>query len=381
MKIYYVANARMPTSKAHGIQLAKMTEAMLASGADLELVLPRRKNIKKSIKEYYGLNAEIPERRLPILDVYNYGKAGFYLGSFSFMLAYFFYLLLRKLMGEKFVIYTVDMDRFSFLFLPFLGAPIFAEIHDSKPDLRRFKMFFKKARGIVVINNIIKKEICKNFGIEEAKIIVCPNGIDLDMFSGKLTASEARAKLGMPQNKKIALYSGKFYDWKGLDILIGAANLLAERAMIYMVGGSEEKFKGAIGLVAEQPTNLICAGEKPYKDMPLWLQAADIFLVLGTKKNEYSYQHTSPMKLMEYMASRRPIVASRTPANLEIIAEGEAIFYEPDNAMDLAEKVSHVLENKNNFQAMLGRAYNKAEKLSWNKRAESVIKFIESRSR
>ena len=42
MKIYYVANARMPTEKAHGIQIAKMCEALIEAGAKVELIVPRR---------------------------------------------------------------------------------------------------------------------------------------------------------------------------------------------------------------------------------------------------------------------------------------------------------------------------------------------------
>src|SRR3990167_11234410 len=106
MKIYYVANARMPSEKAHGIRLAKMCEAFLLSGADLELVLPRRRGSNDDLKRFYGLKVDIPVKRLPVLNL------GFIISSLSFMFAYIVYLRGRK--GA--ILYTIDMDNFSFIF-------------------------------------------------------------------------------------------------------------------------------------------------------------------------------------------------------------------------------------------------------------------------
>ena len=56
MKIYYIANARMPTEKAHGIQIIYMCKAFADAGMDVELVIPRRLNpIKDDPFDYYGV--------------------------------------------------------------------------------------------------------------------------------------------------------------------------------------------------------------------------------------------------------------------------------------------------------------------------------------
>lgn len=379
MKIYYVANAKMPTPKAHGIQIAKMAEAIIRAGVDLELVVPARRTTAQSMKEFYGLGVDVPWIKIPVFDTYTYGKLGFAFGSLIFMFASFFYLLWKKLAGENFIIYTIDIDQFSFIFLPFIGRPLFAEIHDSKTASLPFKLLFNRANGIIVINGIIKKEIAWIFNISSDKIIVHPNGIDLGQFNATLSQKEARETLKMPINKPIALYSGRFYNWKGLEILLRATKEINTGALIYLVGGSEDELKKISGEGAI-PQNLICAGGKDYKEMPLWLAAADVLIVLGTKKNDYSYLHTSPMKLMEYMASRRPIVASRTPANLEIIGEGEAVFYEPDDYKDFAGKINSVLKNPEKFGGFIERASSKAKGLSWDARAKSVLNFIESKT-
>lgn len=375
MKIYYVANAKIPSEKAHGIQLAKMCEAFVKQGADLELVAPFRKSPPQSLQEFYGLSCQIPLKKLPVLDIYSWGRWGFLIASFSFMLSSYFYLW-KKTRKEPSIIYTTDLDQFSFSLIPLVGMPYFAEIHDAKPCRISFSFFFKYTQGLAVINELIKKEIIRVYGVPDNKILVHPNGIDLRQFGGSIGREAAREKLGLPKVAKIAMYLGKFYPWKGLEVLPSAAEEEKE-VLFYLVGGTREEFIKITGK-SILPPNLIFVGGRPYKEMPFWLAAADVFLALGTRNNEYSYAHTSPMKLFEYMASKRPIVASRTPANRQIVSEDEAIFYEPDNFSDLAKKIQYVLEHSDKLYSKIENAYRKVQSFSWDKRAESILKFLKT---
>src|SRR3989338_8141448 len=262
----------------------------------------------RSLKDFYGLQVEIPVRRLPVLNF------GFILSSFSFMISSYFYLRRKK----DAIIYTIDMDNFSFVFLRFLGLPYFSEIHGAKKKAFFWEVFLKKISGSIVINNNIKKSLMGTFGLASKKIMVKPNGIDLEMFSGTITKEEARKKLDLPPDKKIAIYVGREVSWKGMGILLEAQKFLTDET-IYIIS------------------------DRPYQEIPYWLRAADLCIVIGTKKNEYSYLHTSPMKLFEYMASGRPILAADTPANREIVSENEAYFYEPDDPKDLADKISKII--------------------------------------
>lgn len=367
----------MPSEKAHAIQLAKMAEAFIKAGADVELVVPKRRVASQDLKESYGLEMSIPARRLWVLDTYSLGRLGFLLASFSFILAYFFYFLSKRFAGERTILYTTDLDQFSFAPIPFLGMPYFVEIHDAKTKSILFRILFRRAKGIIVINKIIKEKISARFRIPEEKIIVHPNGIDLEQFGRALSKVEAREKLGLPLDAKLVLYTGQFYEWKGLEILGKVAPELPPKAILYLVGGTEEEYEKITDERASG--NMAFAGLRDYKEMPLWLKAADVLVLIGTKRNEYSYYHTSPMKLFEYMASGRPIVASRTPANREIVSDEEVIFYEPDDAEDLARKVKNLLEHPAEFQEKIGRAYKKANMFSWEDRARSIMKFMKSR--
>ena len=68
-KLVYIANARIPTEKAHGIQIMKMCEAFSAQVVDVELVLPRRLNrIKENPFDYYGVKKNFKITKLPTID-------------------------------------------------------------------------------------------------------------------------------------------------------------------------------------------------------------------------------------------------------------------------------------------------------------------------
>ena len=373
-KIYYVANARFPTEKAHGIQMAKMIEAMIGEGTSIEVIVPKRDSSKNTLEEFYGLSHKIPVKKLFVLPLYNFGKIGFWLGSLSFALGYWLFLIWKRLRGEKFIIYTIDIDQFSFFAVPFLGAPYFVEVHDAKKKSFFFNILFKKAKGIIVINNLIKETIAEEFSILKEKIIVHPNGIDLEKFSNLPPQSEAREKLGVKKDEQIALYVGKFYNWKGLKILAETAKKLPS-ILFYLVGGSKEELI-KVTSISNWPENIICVGHRNFKEMPLWLASSDVLLVLGTKANEYSYKHTSPMKLFEYMASGRPVVASRTPAIEQIVSDKEVVFYKSDNAESFADSIAYALENTEESHKKSKNAFEKVKQYSWDKRAKSILDFI-----
>ena len=375
-KIYYIANARMPTEKAHGIQLAKMCEAFVEQGADIELIVPNRKTAAQTIQDFYGLRTPVSVKKLPVIDWYGANRIGFFIGSASFALGYFFYLLGKRLRGESCIVYMTDIDQFSFFLIPFAGIPYFCEIHDAKKKNLRFSLLFRRARGIITINSIIKRELCAIFGIAREKIIIHPNGIDMTMYASAPSQESARRSLDLPLDKKIILYAGKFYSWKGLDILFDAAVDLDDDMLIVFVGGTEEDLKKATGKTFI-PKQVKCAGHQDFKKIPQWLAAADVLLVLGTKQNDYSYLHTSPMKCFEYMASLRPIVGSATPANREIITEKEALLYEPDNAKDLGEKIMYALSHREEMSERAQGAYTRVQTFAWDARAERILGFMQ----
>ncbi|MBU3926058.1 glycosyltransferase [Patescibacteria group bacterium] len=369
MKIIYIANFRFPTEKAHGIQIAKMCEAFGKIGVDLELVVPKRGNYEDPF-DFYGIEKNFSIKRIPTLNIFPSLYLGFVFSSFFFGLASFFYVFFKN---RKDIIYSMDLDPISFLFIPFLCKPYFFDLHGPKKKNIFVNFLFKKINGIVTINEAVKKDLLENFNFLKDKIIVCPNGVDLEKnFKG--TKEEARKKLDLKLDKKLVVYTGSFLNWKGIEIIIKSAQNLND-VIFCLVGGTEKDIKEKIVL----PQNVKLISRRDFKEMPLWRAAADILVVTGTKKDKYSFFYTSPMKLFEYMGSKKPIIASRTPAIEQIVNEQEVFFHEPDDVQSFVDQVKFVFNNSNLSQKKVEIAYNKVKIFSWENRARKILEFIKSK--
>ncbi|TSC68450.1 MAG: group 1 glycosyl transferase [Parcubacteria group bacterium Gr01-1014_66] len=375
MKLWYIANARMPSDRAHAIQLAKMCEAFIKESMLHVLLVPRREKNVSSPRTYYGLRYDLPLFRIPVLNLYGLGRPGFLLSSFVFALFTAWWLLKERLMGKNGIIYTIDMDQFSFLLVPMLGLPYMVELHDAKPRSMRYRFLLKNACGIITVNRDARTALVDTFGLDEKRIITCPNGIDLALFEGRPDMEDARRMHKLPLDQNIIVYMGRCYAWKGLDIVIDAARFFPERTMLVMVGMDEKELLRLTG-ASTLPSYIRCVGVVPWRAIKSWYAAADAALVIGTQKNVYSYLHTSPMKLFEGMAAEVPLIAASTPAIREIVSDKEVFFYEPDNPKSLGDAMRKVLEEKEARMRKVRRARKLVEVFTWDARAQRIKKFI-----
>lgn len=369
MKIYYIANARMPNEKAHGIQIAKMCEAFIQASADVTLVVSNRGS--GGLRQFYSLAHEIPLRRLPVWNLQFLGPVGYRLTALQFALGSLLYVWGRALSGERFVVYTIDMDSFSFAPLAWVPRPSFAEMHSTKRPNFLVRSFFKHTR-IIATNQLIGDELTTTFGLSPERVRIEPNGVDESVLQNTMSSREARTQLALPLDKPFALYAGRFYKWKGLEILADA--VASSPLPIYLVGGTREEYERVTEKSGEM---LHFAGARAIGEMPIWLAAADVLLMLGTAENEYSYRYTSPMKIFEYLAASRPTVASRTPAATSIMQENTAFWYEPDNARSLAQAIREAYTSPEaEAKIRAGRVLATAH--TWRRRAERILAFCAS---
>lgn len=363
MKILYIANARFPNERAHGIQFAKTCESFVGAGVDIELVLPNRKTeIKKDPFEYYGIKNKFSYKKIWTINILPKTTFGYLLSSFVFGITSFFYILKNK----DAVIYSIDLDPISFFLLPFSGKKIFFEMHGPKKNTPLNRFLFRNISGVIAVSELIKNDLIKIFPVLKDKIIVCPNGVDVSKKQ-ELNKEIVRQKFGIDKNKKICVYTGGFQDWKGIETIFNSAKELKD-VEFYFVGFSDNNLN-----LSE---NVYLMGMREFNEMPLWRLVADILIATGTKKDDYSFYYTSPMKLFEYMASGRPIVASRTPAIESVVSDNEVFFYEPDNAQDLADKIKFVFDNKELADKKSELARKKAEEYSWPSRVKKILEFI-----
>jgi len=379
-KILYFANVRIPTEKAHGYQVMKMCENFSSLGLQIELVLPTRlnKNFERvSPFEFYNLSENFRIKKIKSFDpVFLFGApSGFYIKvqSVLFMISLFFFLLLKRNNPES-IFYTRDEHLLPLLQM-FSGRVVW-EGHNLPKNKDFYLPLWQNCYKIITISKGLKNRLV-NLGLSEDKILISPDGVDMNEFlSITDDKNELRKKLNLPIDKKIIFYTGHLYDWKGAQVLADSAKMLGRECLVVFVGGTDKdisEFKNR-----NQSENILIVGRKLHEEIPYYLKAADVLVLPNSAKKDISNFYTSPIKLFEYMAAARPIVASALPSIKEILDQTNSILVEPDNPKALADGITKVLSNVELADSIAKKAFEKVGDYTWQKRAKIIDNFLKS---
>ena len=233
---------------------------------------------------------------------------------------------------------------------------------------------WRKARGIIVISDGLRAELIAA-GMASEKIIVVRDSVDVAQFQNVPSKNDCRDQLGIPLDQKVAVYTGHLYGWKGADTLARAGKLLAgENIHTYVVGGTDAEI---VTFRAEFSSRFVhVIGRRDHNEMPRWLAAADVLVIPNSAKYKIGAVYTSPLKLFEYMAAGRPIVATAVPALREVLGEN-AIFAEADNPDSIAAAIQKTFDNYSVLENQAKKiAETVATKYSWERRGELIINFM-----
>ncbi len=366
MKIAYVTSVRLPTDRAHGYAIMKMCEEFAADGAQVELYVPTRKHgIKEDPFTYYGIKPTFSIRRLSATDFLGASEAS----RIAFAMDHLTFLI--SLFAHRFsdtIVYTRDYQIALFA----RAKRIVLEIH-SIPE-RTFLFFRALARAskLVVISNGLKEALVQG-GVPAEKILVAPDAVDIAEYD--ITPSrELWRAYGVDPNKKIVLYTGHFYGWKGAETLANAARYIPDEVEVVLMGGVDRELADFKQSYASERVHVI--GYQPREKMPSITMTADILVLPNSARPKISSHYTSPLKLFQYMASGVPIIASDLPSIREILTNETAFWFAPDNEHALARKIEYVLSHPDEARIKATRAREEVRKYTWNTRARAILDHL-----
>ncbi|MDO8590458.1 MAG: glycosyltransferase family 4 protein [bacterium] len=381
--ITVLCNCRFPSTAAHSLYLARACESFAATGASVELVVPKRfKEIRVNPLEYYSIQTAFTVRKIWSFDFLIFGRV---LGRLAFIFQYtnfyVFTLCFFLFRSRNRIIYT--MDNLGCL-LSFFGYKVIFETHVGIGSYRkRLLPLLKRAKRIVTVNSIIKNDFVRA-GFKAEDILVAPNGVDLSLFSGNESKKELRTVFHLPLDSKIIAYVGKYKTMgmdKGVDELVwafGSLYSVKKEVHLLIVGLSDDE-KDELAAVFEkigipkQVRSLV--GHVSQVEVAKFMKAADV-LVMNYPNTPYYANFMSPMKMFEYMAAGQPIVTSDLPAIREILNEETAVFVEPDNQASLEKGILRILLDETFGKKIADKAYEKVLDYTWKKRAERILGFI-----
>ena len=388
-KLIYIANLRLPTEKAYGIQITKTCEAFALQGVDVTLVYPRRKNREKGdVFSYYLLKNNFRAREIQTWDFYFPG----FLDKIAFFIKNYFSakVLVGEALKENADIYYTRDERVAKL-LNKKNKNVVFECHRFSNNRKSFYAYFKKENlKIVAISDGLKEDLIK-FGIKDSNVLVARDGVDLDEFSVPMN-EEYKEKQRIfreefftehddrRRRKKIAVYIGSLYPWKGADILIRVAEHLKNinpNYLIWLVGGSKNDVEILKkGLHPNIVPFIYINGAVPHKDVAKILIAADCAILTGNESEIISAKYTSPLKMFEYMASGCPIVAQNLPSFREVLSGENSFLVEPGNAKALADQIAWVFDNEELANNKASKAFEDVQEYIWQKRVDKILDFI-----
>jgi glycosyltransferase involved in cell wall biosynthesis len=218
-----------------------------------------------------------------------------------------------------------------------------------------------------------------SLGLKQEKLVVAHNGVDLEEFESILSKEEARKQVGLPIEKKIVCYSGNTYSGRGIELLIEAA--LELKDVLFLIVGGLESDNARYKSIAQSKRvkNFSLVGFVPHKSVNLYLSSADVLVmpytsIMTIRDGTTAMQFTSPIKLFEYMASCRPIVATSLPSVKEILVDGSnALLAEPDSLDSLVDSIKRVLENTVLAEKLATQAWFDVKKYTWEERVKKIL--------
>ncbi len=213
------------------------------------------------------------------------------------------------------------------------------------------------------------------------RIKVVSNGVDTKKFypvEDNNVLSDWKKKLGIEDGESIVVFVGNLAPWQGVQYLIRVAPWLIEatHGIKFLIIGNgslrgefEEEVK-RLGL----SKHFIFTGMVGYEDIPLYINVADVCVTFKRRlKSGYS-----PIKLYEYMACGKPVVASRVEGLEFIEKEGAGLLAEPEDVTSLRRVLIDLLGDPE-MRASMGRRGLQIvrERFDWKMKVMEIEKVLE----
>ncbi|MEK7487284.1 MAG: glycosyltransferase [Planctomycetota bacterium] len=381
----YIANVRIPSERAHGLQIFKMCEAFMKSGEQLCLVYPVRVQSQsmhsfKDPFQYYEIQQRFRLQKVFCVDLqgwleaYVSPKIGHILFVLQASTFAFFATLYCGFSREK-ICFTRDLYFaifFSFVKKLFHKKMFFEEHMIPGKHHRLYQKMLMKTDGIFVLTSLMKQEL-ETMGIPSEKIRVAPDACspfpEYVAFPQEFLPFQEQTRL---------VYTGHLMPWKGVYTLAQAMKYLPSHYSCFFIGGLPKDIQAMKDFITqEQIPNCHLLGHFPIVKIPEFLAAATILVLPNTAKEVISQKYTSPLKLFEYLSAEKPIIASDLPSLREILIHNHnAWLVPPDDPKALAEGILFLKNHLEIVNALAKQAKKESPLYTWENRALRLLEFI-----
>lgn len=253
-------------------------------------------------------------------------------------------------------------DDYQLPYLLEVNAPLIVERQRVEPlplaplawDIERY--IFTRARALLAVSNAVRTYVVEQGGRPE-RVHVLPNGVDTSRFHGGISSQEVRTELSLAERFVVG-FAGSLKPWHGVDLLIEAFAAVARPnwTLLIVGDGPERTHLEEQARILPESHHIVFTGAVPHERVPQYVSAMDLAVAPFRSVDNFYF---SPLKLFEYLAMGKPVVASAVGQISEVIRDGEnGVLFEPDNARALAQALIRVATDEQlriNLVAHAGR--------------------------
>lgn len=386
MRILYVGHTRFPTEKAHGKQIMEVCAAMALLGHEVTLVTTGvHTPIEQSPFSYYDVPEIFHWEQLKSFDALHSRfvpqPLAFMLGMWSYRYALRQYLAKRKFD----LLYCRSQAVLSVLVE--LNMPTIIELHTIPKTIRKeFIRDCNRCARVVCLTSPMRDALA--LAVDPKKIMVEGDAVRADVLADMQELSEARPKL---TGTSVIGYAGSLVARnsleKGVNILLEALSILHKKSVSVqcMIAGGPASWQKKYESMAEKldiASIVSFMGHVSASKVPQLLSQCDILVYPApATRHPYFLRDTSPLKIFEYMAAGKPIIAADLPPVRDIIDDSCATFVAPGDAEDLARALEYVIADPVAAQKRALAARKRVEEHTWEKRMERILFGMEGSAR
>lgn len=207
------------------------------------------------------------------------------------------------------------------------------------------KRLIQEADLVACVSNEVA-ELVRSKGVSEDRIIVTPNGVDLQRFRPTKPDLSTQRKLGLDGDRFVLGWVGSFRAFHGLERLLDAMEDLQNRgrSITLLLIGTGPGLQTVKAYVDQRDIrNISFAGGFPHDRMPQVLSVLHAAVVMGPPGTQFHY---SPVKIREYMAMGLPVIAGRLGELDRILTDGnDAILVDPSSTAELTRAIETLMDD------------------------------------
>jgi glycosyltransferase involved in cell wall biosynthesis len=389
MKILYITLENLSLHKGSVVHIKEIVNGLREAGHQVGLVAISSEQ-PENADHFYNLNM----MTCFISRLFRLKKQPLFVSSIML----FLYLL--KILPQYDIIYARDFHTVIIALLPriIFKKKLVFEINGIAHEEQKLKShsilnrilvsFIRKAEEmatkyserIISVTPHIGTYLIENYKCAPDKVIIIGNGVNLKKFypiRDETLLEQWRKKVGISKEEIIIVFVGNLAPWQGVETLIEVAPLLLRkirniRFLIIGDGILKKPFEAKVNSLGVSD-HFVFTGMVIYKEVPLYINIADI-CVLPKKRLKSGY---SPIKLYEYMACGKPVVASRVEGLEFIEEEGTGRLTEPEDIINLEKTLYNLIKEPQERLRMGGKGFQIArERFSWKSRVTQIEEVL-----